>query len=104
MTLATTKPVKTTARKLNYRPLGDRVIVQQDSPDSKTEGGILLPDQMQKKPNVGVVVAINTAPDMNPQNLTKGDRVLFGPYAGEPLPGHPDYLLLRSTDLIAVEE
>jgi chaperonin GroES len=93
------------------RPLKDRVIVRRISEsDSKTAGGLFIPDAAREKPQEGEVVAVGTgkilesgarvAPD-----VAAGDRVLFGKYAGTEvkLDGE-EVLILREDEILGVVE
>ena len=94
--------------KVQLQPLGDRVVVQREESESKTAGGIVLPDTAKDKPQKGKVLAIGEG------RITKdgkrvalqvkpGDRVLFTSYAGEQFKiGTRELLLMREDDILAV--
>ena len=91
------------------RPLGDRVIVAPEKAETTTKGGIVIPDTASKeKPVIGVVVAIGPGKlldngDRRSVELTTGDRVLFGKYAGTETKVDGDELVvLREDDIIGV--
>ena len=73
---------------MNIRPLKDRVVVRPVEEDTKTAGGIYLPDTAKEKPQTGDVVAVGPGKfveskgDYFPPPLNAGDRVIFGKYAG----------------------
>ncbi|MFV0446320.1 MAG: co-chaperone GroES [Planctomycetaceae bacterium] len=88
-------------------PLGDKVVVQREEAESKTAGGIVLPDSAQDKPQRGKVVAVgdgHTKDDGSkvPLTVKEGDNVIFSSYAGDEISvGDNDYLLLREGDILA---
>jgi chaperonin GroES len=89
-------------------PLYDRVVLKRDVAESKTAGGIVLPDTAKDKPQKGTVVSVgdgHVAKDgtRNPLTVKVGDRVIFSSYAGDEISvGEEDYLLLREGDILAV--
>jgi chaperonin GroES len=89
-------------------PLYDRVVLKRDDAESKTAGGIVLPDTAKDKPQKGTVISIgdgHVSKDgkRNPLTLKVGDRVIFSSYAGDEISvGDENYLLLRESDVLAV--
>src|SRR6476469_3637805 len=70
-----------------FRPLHDRVLVRRIEADSKTAGGIIIPDSAQEKPSEGEIVAVGTGArneqgQVHPLEVKAGDRVLFGKWSG----------------------
>jgi chaperonin GroES len=95
---------------MNIKPLHDRVLVRRVDEVTKTTGGIIIPDTAKEKPSEGVVEAVGTGKVMQngevlPLTVKKGDRVLFGKYAGTEikLDGEPR-LIIREEDILAVVE
>lgn len=88
-------------------PLGDKVVIQREEAESKTAGGIVLPDSAKDKPQRGKVVAVgdgHTKDDGSkvPLTVKEGDNVIFSSYAGDEISvGDNDYLLLREGDILA---
>jgi chaperonin GroES len=81
------------------RPLGDRVLVARDKAESKTPGGIVIPENAQEKTQRGEVLAFGP----KVEDLRVGDAVLFGKYAGTDVQGDgQELVLLRADDVIAV--
>ena len=89
-------------------PLHDRVIVKRLQEESKTAGGIIIPDSAKEKPLKGEVFAtgkgrVNDEGKTLALSVKKGDKVLFGKYAGTEfkLDGD-DYLMMREEDIFGV--
>lgn len=88
------------------KPLADRVLVEVDVEESKTAGGILLPDTAQKKSQKGTVIAIGSGKVLDngerlPFEVTVGDRVLFAKYSGVDIEeGGKKFLLLSERDIL----
>lgn len=89
-------------------PLGDKVVLRRQEAESKTAGGIVLPDSAKDKPQKGEVVAVgdgHVKKDGSRVALTvkEGDRVIFSSYAGDEIKiGDEELLLLRESDILAV--
>ena len=89
-------------------PLYDRIVLKRDDAESKTAGGIVLPDTAKDKPQKGTVISVgdghvSKTGKRNPLTLKAGDRVIFSSYAGDEISvGEEDYLLLRESDVLAV--
>ena len=95
---------------MNFRPLHDRVVVRRIESDTKTKGGIIIPDTAKEKPQEGEVVAVGPgARDENgqiqPLDVKAGDRVLFGKWSGTEvkLDGE-DLLIMKESDIMGVVE
>ena len=88
------------------KPLADRVLVEVDVEESKTAGGILLPDTAQKKSQKGTVIAIGSGKVLDngerlPFEVAVGDRVLFAQYSGVDIEeGGKKFLLLSERDIL----
>jgi chaperonin GroES len=96
--------------KVTLQPLGDKVVVERDSTEEKTAGGIYIPDSAKDKPSRGTIIAVGTGKLLDDgtrgkMQVKKGDRVLFTSYAPETIKLDDDELLLMSeTDILAVIE
>ncbi|MCP4007812.1 MAG: co-chaperone GroES [bacterium] len=92
------------------RPLHNRLIVQRLEEDEKTAGGIIIPDSAKEKPSEGRVVAAGPGKRDDKGNLIalevqKGDRVLFGKYAGTEVNLDGDeHLIISEDDVLAILE
>jgi Co-chaperonin GroES (HSP10) len=96
------------AKKINIRPLRDRLIVKRIGEAEKTKGGIIIPDTAKEKPQEAEVVAIGSgrvddSGKVIPMEVKVGDKVLFSKYSGtEILIDSEDYLILQESDIQAV--
>lgn len=91
------------ASKINITPLHDRVIVRAAEAETKTAGGIIIPDTAKEKPQRGTVVAVGTGKKDEPMTVKPGDTVLYGKYAGTEITvGVEDLLIMRESDILAV--
>ena len=95
---------------MKIRPLHDRVIVKRIEEEEKTKGGIIIPDTAKEKPIEGKVVAVGAGKLMDngktlPLEVKKGDRILFGKYAGTDIKIEgEEHLIMREEDIIAIVE
>jgi chaperonin GroES len=95
---------------MNFRPLHDRVVVRRIDADQKTQGGIIIPDTAQEKPQEGEVVAVgpgarNERGELVPTELKAGDRVLFGKWSGtEAKIDGEDLMIMKESDVMGVIE
>ncbi len=95
---------------MKIRPLHDRVIIKRMEEDTKSPGGIVIPDSATEKPIRGKVVAvgkgkITDSGSVRALDIKKGDKVLFGKYSGtEVKVDGEDLLVMREEDIMAVIE
>ena len=94
--------------KLKFRPLHDRVVVKRINAESKSAGGIIIPDTAQEKPSQGEIVAVgpggrDEAGKLIPIDLKVGNTVLFGKWSGTEvkLDGE-DLLIMKESDIMGV--
>ena len=94
---------------MNVRPLHDRILVTRiDDAEEKSGGGIIIPDTAKEKPQKGKVTAVGNGKILDDgtrvaPEVKKGDRVLFGKYAGTEIKiEETEYLILREDDVLAV--
>jgi chaperonin GroES len=96
--------------KMKLRPLQDRILVQRVEEEAKTKGGIIIPDTAKEKPAEGKIIAVGNGKVSDegkriPLELKKGDRILFGKYAGtEVKVDGEEYLIMREDDVLGVVE
>ncbi len=89
--------------KLNITPLHDRVIVRAAAAETKTAGGIIIPDTAKEKPQRGTVVAVGTGKKDEPLTVKAGDTVLYGKYAGTEITvDNEELLIMRESDILAI--
>jgi chaperonin GroES len=95
---------------MKIRPLQDRVIVKRVEEEEKTKGGIIIPDTAKEKPIEGKVVAagkgkVREDGKIQPLDVKKGDRILFGKYAGTEIKIEGvEHLIMREDDILGVIE
>jgi chaperonin GroES len=95
---------------MNIRPLADKVIIQRTEAESKTAGGIVLPDSAKEKPKRGKVIAVGEGKILDngsraPMSVKKGQEVLFTSYAGaEVKMDGKEYLIMDESEIMAIIE
>ena len=88
---------------MNVKPLADRVLIEPAPAETKTVGGIIIPDTAKEKPLKGTVVAVGNGTKDEDIVLKEGDVVLYGKYAGTELEIEgKKYLIMRQSDVVAV--
>ena len=93
---------------MKFRPLHDRVVLRRVEEDTKTKGGIIIPDTAQEKPMQGEVIAVgpggrDEAGKLIPIDLKVGDRVLFGKWSGTEVKiDGQDLLIMKESDIMGV--
>ena len=91
-----------------FRPLGDRVLVKRVEEESKTKGGIIIPDTAKEKPQEGEVVSVGPGArddqgKVNALELKAGDRILFGKWSGTEIKiDGEDLLIMKESDVMGV--
>ena len=93
---------------MEFRPLHDRVLIRRIGSDEKTAGGIIIPDTAKEKPMEGEVVSCGPGArgddgKIQPLELKKGDRVLFGKWSGTEvkLDGE-ELIIMKESDVMGV--
>ena len=90
------------------KPLRDKVVVERSEAEEKTAGGIVLPDTAKDKPKQGLVVSVGTGRVLDngtvqQLEVKKGDKVLFGSYAGTEVKiDGKEYLIIPESEILAV--
>lgn len=93
---------------MRFRPLHDRVVVKRVEQETKTAGGIIIPDTAQEKPQEGEVVAVgkgkrNDKGEIIALELEVGNKILFGKYSGSDIKvDGNEYLIMREDEVLAV--
>ena len=95
---------------MKFRPLQDRVVVRRLEEESKTAGGIIIPDTAKEKPMQGEVVAVGKGARDDKGNLIApdvkaGDRVLFGKWSGTEVKiDGEELLIMKESDILGIIE
>ena len=95
---------------MRFRPLHDRVVVRRIDAETKSAGGIIIPDTAKEKPQEGEVIAVgpgarDDSGKVLPLDVKAGDRVLFGKWSGTEVKiDGVDYLIMKESDLLGVLE
>jgi chaperonin GroES len=95
-------------RDMKFRPLHDRVALRRVDSESKTSGGIIIPDTAAEKPQQGEVVAVgpgarNQDGKIVPVDVRKGDRVLFGKWSGTEVKiDGAEILIMKESNIMGV--
>jgi chaperonin GroES len=95
---------------MKIRPLAAKVLVERIEAESRTAGGIVLPDSAKEKPQRGKVVSVGEGKMLDDgsrstMQVAKGDEVLFTSYAGTEIKlDGKEYLIMEETDIMAVIE
>ncbi len=94
---------------MNIQPLGDRIVVKPLEAETKTKGGILLPDTAKEKPQEGKVVAVGKGKVLDSGSIQSpevkvGDKVLYGKYSGNEITTKEgeELLIMREEDILAI--
>jgi chaperonin GroES len=93
---------------MKFRPLHDRVVVKRVEQETKSAGGIIIPDTAAEKPQQGEITAVgpgarDESGKLVPLDVKKGDRVLFGKWSGTEvkIDGH-ELLIMKESDIMGV--
>jgi chaperonin GroES len=95
---------------MKFRPLHDRVLVKRVEMDTKTKGGIIIPDTAQEKPMEGKVISVGAgnrdeAGKLVPLDVKKNDRILFGKWSGtEVKVDGEDLIIMKESDILGIIE
>jgi chaperonin GroES len=91
-------------------PLNDRIIIQRTPSETKTAGGIIIPDNAKEKPVEGVVIAVGEGKvlengKVRKLQVKKGDKVVFRKYAGNDVTiENVEHVILREEEVLAIYE
>ncbi len=95
---------------MKFRPLHDRVLVRRVDEDTKTAGGIIIPDTAQEKPSEGEIISVGPGArgedgSVKALDVKKGDRVLFGKWSGTEIRvDGEELLIMKESDIMGVIE
>jgi chaperonin GroES len=93
---------------MSIKPLADRVLIEPIEAETKTQGGIFIPDNAKEKPMQGLVKAVGAGRkgekgEAIAMELKVGDKVLYGKYSGtEVTVDGKNYLIVKENDVLAV--
>ncbi|MFO0997229.1 MAG: co-chaperone GroES [Alphaproteobacteria bacterium] len=95
---------------MSFRPLHDRVLVKPLEQETKTAGGIIIPDTAKEKPMEGKVIAVGPGArgedgKLQKMDVKKGDRILYGKWSGTEIKvGGEDLLVMKESDIMGIIE
>ncbi|MCC9625606.1 co-chaperone GroES [Thalassospira sp. MA62] len=95
---------------MKFRPLHDRVLVRRVESDTKTAGGIIIPDTAKEKPQEGEIVAVGSGARKDDGSVVAldvkaGDKVLFGKWSGtEVKVDGEELLIMKESDIMGIME
>lgn len=95
---------------MKVKPLGERILLKRIEPEEVKKGGIIIPDTVKEKPQQAGVIAVGPGKiDENgkriPMDVKKGDKVLFGKYAGSEVEiDGEEYLIVQQDDILGIIE
>ncbi len=93
---------------MSIKPLADRVLIEPIEAETKTQGGIFIPDNAKEKPMQGIVKAVGSGRrsdkgEVIAMELKAGDKVLYGKYSGtEVTVDGITYLIVKESDVLAI--
>jgi chaperonin GroES len=93
---------------MSFRPLHDRVLVKRLEEQSKSKGGIIIPDTAKEKPQEGEIVAVGSGAIQDdgsgrPLDVKAGDRILFGKWSGtEVTLDGEELLIMKESDILGI--
>jgi chaperonin GroES len=93
---------------MSFRPLHDRVLVRRLEGETKTAGGVIIPDTAQEKPQEGEIVAIGSGArsedgKVTPLDVKKGDKVLFGKWSGTEVKiDGEELIIMKESDIMGI--
>lgn len=94
---------------MEIKPLGDRIVIKPLEPETKSKGGIVLPDTAKEKPQEGKVVAVGKGKVLDSGTVQApevkvGDKVLYGKYSGNEITTKEgeELLIMREEDILAI--
>ena len=93
---------------MKVRPLYDRILVKRVEEETKTAGGLFIPDTAKEKPQKGLIVAVGSGKIQEDGSIRKldvkeGDKVLFSKYSGNEIKmDGVEHLIMREDDILAI--
>ena len=93
---------------MKFRPLHDRVVVKRVQEETKTKGGIIIPDTAAEKPQQGEIIAAgpgarDESGKLVPLDVKKGDKILFGKWSGTEVKiDGEDLIIMKESDILGI--
>ncbi len=93
---------------MKFRPLHDRVVVKRADAETKSSGGIIIPDTAGEKPQQGEVISVgpgarDESGKLVPLDVKKGDKVLFGKWSGTEVKiDGKELLIMKESDIMGI--
>ena len=92
---------------MNFKPVGDRVVIKPVAVEEVTKSGIVLPGTAQEKPQQGEVVAVGEGVYQNgvkiPMEIKVGDKVLYGKFGGIDVKlNGEEYIIMAEKDVLLI--
>lgn len=93
---------------MQLKPLHDRVVVQRLEEETKSAGGIIIPDNHTEKPSQGKILAVGTGykladGSVRALDVKVGDVVLFGKYSGQSVKvAGNEVLVMKEEEILGV--
>jgi len=86
---------------MKLTPIGDRVLLKAEESETKTAGGLFIPQTAQEKTQSGTVIAVGD--DKDAIKVKTGDKVLYDKYAGTAIKvDGVDHLIVKMSDILAI--
>ncbi len=90
---------------MKIKPLADRILVKNDKAETRTAGGLIIPEAAQEKTQTATVIAVGPGTDDEKITVKVGERIMYDKYAGTQIKiDGEDHLILKMSDVIAVIE
>lgn len=88
---------------ISFRPLGEQVLIEFIPEDSKSPGGILIPESAQKRPTKGTVRAVGPGTDTYEMEVEVGNTVLFGKWSGTEVQlDRKTFIIMKESDIMGI--
>ena len=93
---------------MSFRPLHDRVLVRRLEGETKTAGGVIIPDTAQEKPQEGEIVSVGSGArsedgKITPLDVKKGDKILFGKWSGTEVKiDGEELIIMKESDVMGI--
>ncbi|MDH3003789.1 MAG: co-chaperone GroES [Candidatus Shikimatogenerans sp. JK-2022] len=92
-------------KKINIKPLNDRVIIEPLPINNKTSKGIFIPDTIKEKPKKGIVIAVGPGKKNYVMTVKIGNKVIYNQYSGTKITiNNKKYLIMYENDILAIIE